>query len=303
MMARVSSAGRLSRAGRSGLRARWTAHAVSGRVTSCTWSRWRWSIRPRPRSCPASASAALSMRWEGCPSIPESSLTVTGRLSTKQTDSRARARSSGSLPATQSGTRGRPISSSSRVKPSSPSSSPSRGRLASASAGSRPSSTVSMSSSAESSSPSTGSSSCSGSSVGGVGASPGTEPNVRSSVTRPHPDGTEGLGLVDHRQAALQQLEQGEEAGDRLQPGGHLGKDRLELHRSAAEELEKPCDLLLDREGDHPNRQWGRVLQALEHLPEGGRKAVRGDAEPFQREHLGGDQAQEAALARFGGLE
>src|ERR1039458_3211392 len=238
MMARVSSAGRLSRAGRSGLRARWTAHAVSGRVTSCTWSRWRWSIRPRPRSCPASASAALSMRWEGCPSITESSLTVTGRLSTKQTDSRARARSSGSLPATQSGTRGRPISSSSRVKPSSPSSSPSRGRLASASAGSR-------------------------SSPGGP--SPGTALSVRSSVTGPHPDGTEGLGLVDHRQAALQQLEQGEEAGDRLQPGGDLGEDRLELHRPAAQQLDKPCHLLLDREGDHPHGEEGSVLEALEH--------------------------------------
>src|SRR6202051_4751377 len=106
MIASVSSAGRLNRVGRSGCRARCTAHAVSGRVTSCSSDPWRWSITPRLRSWLASASAAAAPAVR--PRMLPTSASVTGRFREKHTASSTVARSSGSASATPSGTTARP---------------------------------------------------------------------------------------------------------------------------------------------------------------------------------------------------
>src|SRR5450631_70069 len=111
MIASVSSAGRLNRVGRSGCRARCTAQAVSGRVTSCSSEPCRWSIRPRPRSWLASASAAAATAADVRPMMLPTSASVTGRFREKHTASSAVARSSGSASATPSGTTARPNTS------------------------------------------------------------------------------------------------------------------------------------------------------------------------------------------------
>src|SRR5487761_129096 len=233
-------------------------------------------MTPRPRSWPASTSAARPTP-RGCrPRIAASSLRFTGRLSTKQTASTARARSSGSASATQPGTRGRPISS-------------------------RSSSVSSPADGASDWSPASSQSSA----VDGSGRwLSATEASAAgSSAIEAYPNRAERLRLVDHCLAALEQLEQGEEAGHGLQAAGHPAEERLEVQRSGGQRLQEPAGLLLDREGDHPHRQRRALLEPFEHLAECGHQAIRGDPQPLQREHVRCDQPEEAALARLSRLE
>ncbi len=57
--------------------------------------------------------------------------------------------------------------------------------------------------------------------------------------------------------------------------------------------IAKQPDLVLHRVRDR-HRKWLGVAEALEHRPKCRRKALRRDAEPFDGDHLGGDEAEEA---------
>src|SRR5580693_2394264 len=203
MIASVSMAARLRREGRAGCSPRCTAHAISGRVTSCSESPERWSMSPRPRSWPASTPAALLTAAGFRSRVAAASAIVTSRPSAKQSASRAGARSSGSASAVPSGT----------------------------------------------------------------AALPNTSSTSRSSTWR-HRDRSVRVALLDRRLTALEDLEEGEKAGDRLEPGGHAGEHILEVDRAASETLPEQGDLVLDREGDRHRQRVG-VAEALEHGSEG----------------------------------
>src|SRR5579884_726690 len=192
-MASVSIAGRLSREGRSGLSARCTAQATSGRVTSWSSSPCRCSIRPWPRRLSASTLAARATAPGDTPRISAASAVVSPRLSAKQSASSGSARSSASASGVPGGTTARPKTS------------------------------ISTSS---------------------------------SSATGPgHRDGPERLLLLHGCLAALQQLEQTEEAGHRLEPAGDTGEEVVEEHPAASQPAAQLGHLVLHRERDGAHRE------------------------------------------------
>src|SRR5581483_11940606 len=240
-MASVSSAARERRPGFSGLRARCTAQATAGRLTSWHSDWWRGSIRPPPRRLPARWSAASLTVASLRPRMLAASATVTARLRAKQTAARAGASSSGVWSATSSGT-GKGIGGSGSV-----------------SAWAAASAWVSSASASATASVRAGSGQLVASASGLTASSPGVigwPPDCSSasrdgvpSVNQAHRDVPEGLVLGDPGGAGLEQLEQGEEGGDRLQTGTDAVEELVELEAAAAaQDVAQAGELLLDGE-------------------------------------------------------